>query len=244
MSKKFSKRNRKIFIGALSCFLLVGSVGVLAGVTNWNIFNSNQNEDTVIKEHGVNVKLLSSEINADGSTTKSFAFSIHPVAASNQSVTVTSKFKDGTDCSSYITTAIDNAAKTVSITTKPVNGSYGWSKPIVVTITSNANSKATADVTLEYVKKVNSLSLRGNYPVFFIGPGWVKENDADLSVINDFSYNTMVSPHYSSFTKDRSYTFKCKDVSVTHYEEMFDYEANEKVAVDRALALYFQTPIY
>lgn len=233
------KISRKAVLWTVISVLTLGSSGLLAystkGFTDWNIFSflSWEDDETSIGSDDISIKSLNTTNNADGSTTKTFSFSVKPGGADNQAVSATAKFLDGSECGEYIAMVVDNNVKTISVTTRLVDGTYGWSQPIVVTVVSDANNQAKATVTLEYSKKIISFKSTLSSDRYFIGPGWDADGALD-GMIDSFSYDQMIDVKYSRFTKNNEFTYKCKDVSVNFYEDMFIHTATEQASVDRA----------
>lgn len=217
MTKKEKQKTLRI----LAVIALMGGASVLtAGIcTDWfknNPFDQTEKEpssgiDTSIKEEGVSLKLLATTTTPEGYVVKTFTFTVQPSNASDQTVTVSAKYKDGTDCESVLRAAVDNESKTISVINREA-----FEKQIIITVTANANAEAKATITVDYVKKllgikssVDKEGSTGNY--YFFGGNYAENN------ISDFSVSSMITPTYSVYTKDKTYTFAVKEVNV--YED-------------------------
>lgn len=217
-TKQYKTENKILTI--VAALLLVGATAtVTAGIcTDWfkkNPFEQAQKQDksdveTSIKESGVSLKLLSTSTTSEGYVVKTFTFGVEPANATDQTVTASVKYKDGSDCSAVMSVAVNNEAKTIALTCKGA-----FSKQIIVTVTSKANSSAKATITLDYVKKL--LSINRKKTEINIGAGVTGTTYA-----TNFSINEMITPSYSVYTKDKNYTFAVKDVSVTGDEIIYD----------------------
>lgn len=210
-TKQYKRENKILTL--VAALLLVGATAtVTAGIcTDWftkNPFEQAEKDstkddvETSIKENGVSLKLLSTSTTSEGYVVKTFTFGVEPANATDQTVTASAKYKDGSDCSAVMSVAINNEAKTIALTCKGA-----FSKQIIVTVTSKANSSAKATITLDYVKKL--LSISKNKTEINIGAGM-----SGITYDSNFALNSMITPSYSVFTKDKTYTYNVKDVSV------------------------------
>ena len=250
-TKKYYKERSSaaLILGAL---LIAGlSATLTAGIcTDWfkrNPFEQTEKEpssgiDTSIKEEGVSLKLLATTTTPEGYVVKTFTFAVQPSNASDQTVTVNAKYKDGTDCVSVLRTAVDNEAKTISVINREA-----FEKQIIITVTANANAEAKATITVDYVKKLLEIKSSvakeestGNY--YYFGGNYAGNN------ISDFSIASMITPTYSVYTKDKTYTFAMKEVNVREDEwlcsstEYSDFISNSD-HIWRALADVIQKKI-
>lgn len=245
MAQRYYREKRNgaaIILGAL---LIAGlSATLTAGVcTDWfknNPFDQTEKDpssgiDTSIQENGVNLKLLATTTTPEGYVVKTFTFAVQPSNASDQTVKVEAKYKDDTDCESVLTVSVDNESKTVSVVNKGA-----FEKQIIVTVTSNANAEAKATITVDYVKKLLGIKssvakeeLTGNY--YYFGGNYAENN------ISDFSVSSMITPTYSVFTKDKTYTFAVKEVSVGGDEWICSSSEYDNYISTSHLWNYFET---
>lgn len=220
------KTENKILTGVSILLLILLTGTITAGIcTNWfqnNPFEQSQKDskddvETSIKENGVSLKLLSTSTTKEGYVVKTFTFGVEPANATDQTVTASAKYKDGGDCSAVMSVAVNNEAKTIALTCKAA-----FSKQIIVTVTSNANSSAKATITLDYVKKLLAINDKNSTISLAVGDGYVLQEKDYARYVNNFSINEMITPSYSVFTKDKNYTFAVKDVTVGVDEIIYD----------------------
>lgn len=218
-TKQYKTENKILTI--VAALLLVGATAtVTAGIcTDWfsrNPFEQAEKDstkddvETSIKENGVSLKLLSTSTTSEGYVVKTFTFGVEPANATDQTVSATAKYKDGSDCSAVMSVTVNNSAKTIALTCKAA-----FSKQIIVTVTSNANSSAKATINLDYVKKL--LSINKKNVTIDIGA-----NFPGITFNNSFAIDQMITPSYSLYTKDKTYTFNVKDVTVDVDEMIYD----------------------
>lgn len=229
-TKQYKTENKILTIVAV--LLLVGATAtVTAGIcTDWfsrNPFEQAEKDstkddvETSIKENGVSLKLLSTSTTSEGYVVKTFTFGVEPANATDQTVSATAKYKDGSDCSAVMSVAVNNEAKTIALTCKAA-----FSKQIIVTVTSNANSNAKATITLDYVKKLLSISDKNTNNSqninLAVGAGYELQERDYAKYMDNFSINEMITPSYSIYTKDKNYTFNVKNVTVDADEILYD----------------------
>lgn len=235
-TKKYYKERSSaaLILGAL---LIAGlSATLTAGIcTDWfknNPFDETEKEpssgiDTSIKEEGVSLKLLATTATPEGYVVKTFTFTVQPSNASDQTVTVNAKYKDGTDCASVLTVSVDNEAKTISVTNKAA-----FSKQVIVTVTSNDNAEAKATITVDYVKKILAINPKADYSSdgksIVLQHGFSEDYQENFTgnFIDNFAKETLIEASYSVYTKDKNYTFAVKDVSVT-FDHVIWFDENE-----------------
>ena len=146
MQKKF----KVLLSTVLSTSLVVGGVvGVLLNNNNNNVIEEVEDNGGIkvdnIMCRGLSIKKLTTSTNSQGQAVQTFNYSVTPANASNQAVTATVKYKDGTDCSAVMAVTTDTATKTISLTCK---GEFA--KQITLTVTSAANASAKATATVDY----------------------------------------------------------------------------------------------
>lgn len=193
------KRSEKITTAVLAC-LLIGGVAAIGGKVYHDSTKKEPgvietipgDEDVSIKQNGITIKKLNSVTNQDGSVTKTFTYTISPVNATNKAISASAKYADGTACTDVVTVSTNTSNQTISITCKKDFG-----KVINVTITSLANSSATATIKLNYTKKLKSITGLTKTITF--------ENNSSTHTANLADYYT---PVYSAYTKDATYRFE------------------------------------
>lgn len=204
MQKKF----KVLLSTVLSTSLVVGGVvGVLLNNNNNNVIEEVEDNGGIkvdnIMCRGVSVKKLSTSTNSQGQAVQTFNYSVTPANASNQAVTATVKYKDGTDCSAVMAVTTDTATKTISLTCK---GEFA--KQITLTVTSAANASAKATATIDYEKKIKSVTSSVESITI----------DANSTATNDSNFYTV---NYSQFSKDKTYNFE-KTLNVYDVDEDLD----------------------
>ena len=78
-------------------------------------------------------------------------------------------------------------------------------------VTSVDNPEAYAEVTLNYVKKIESIE--GNITSLYVGNGWTHNYDG-CHIDDTVTYADFITPTYSDYTKDKQYTFGMKDIQI------------------------------
>lgn len=204
-------KKRKFILGILLGALTLGAIGF----TTYEVL---KNDDPIVEiqdesfvkaniiSRGVNVRLLSTQTQTDESVVKTFSYIVTPSNATNKDVTISAKYLDGSDCSSVVTVSVDTSMQQFTITCK---GSF--SQQIKVTLVSVDNPNATAEVTLNYVKKIETIE--GTITNLYVGKGWEYDNEND-HIDTSVTYADFITPTYSDHTKDQSYTFAMKDIEV------------------------------
>ena len=204
----------------LSALLVLGAVATtLTGLASCQKVNFNHLVPTDIidvgsniKQNGINVKRVNSGTNESGESYQSFTYSVTPEDAINQDVEVVATYNDGTDCSDVVTVSLNQDTKTILVTCHKA-----FSKQIVIEIRSVNNPLATASVTVDYEKKLESVEylfkntlLQNNYysAQETINFGLTISDDSEIyNMIRDFSPLSFISPNYSEFSIDKNYTY-------------------------------------
>ena len=210
IQKRKNSKTKKILLGLLLGVIALGAIGYgTYQVLNEDtpiVETDNGGVSETIESRGVKVRLLSTRTLEDQSVEKTFSYTIEPSNATNKDIKVTSAYADGSESSQVITTAVNSANQTITIT---CNGPF--KQKIIVKVTSVDNPEAYAEVTLNYVKKIESIE--GTVKSLYIGNGWEyygEENHIDTSV----TYSDFITPTYSDYTKDKQYTFGMKDIQI------------------------------
>lgn len=146
-----------------------------------------------IEQKGITMKLLSTETLDNGTVVKSFAYAIVPSNATNQAVTATAQYVTGESCEDALQVEVEEETKTIRLTCLKA-----FNKQIEIEISSIANKKATAIVTIDYVKKL--LSIEGKEEWQIVG---TKENDT-IETLDPMQFFDV---EYSAYTKDKIYDF-------------------------------------
>ena len=220
----FIKNNKKLIIisiASLVALITIGSIYYLShGFKNWPIKEENSSSiESSTQSNGIELHLLSTTNNDDGSIIKTFSFSITPSNATDQTVSVSAKYKDGTSCQNCLTVEANNYSKRITL-----HCLKAFSKQIIIEVVSNSNPNINATVTVDYVKKISSIQSPFNDKYVCIGNGW---SGSENIQINDFSFSSMINTIYSSYTKNSDYTFSVKDVDVSFEDvggELLEYK--------------------
>ncbi len=207
-----------VAVSFVSLLLCVGTYEVLRKVEDTDSLIDSEIQNI---EKGITLKLLNTVNNPDGSVDKTFKYSIQPFNATNQQVKVSAKYFDNSDCSDVLKASIAIESKTITLKCKA-----DFSKKIYVTITSLADESKSAQIVIDYVKKLKSISYRSDdqeiNKIWACGYGFDSSITGKAQYKNSFTFEEIVQANYSKFTKDKSYTFKVKDVSIE--EEQFYFE--------------------
>lgn len=198
MKKEQNKTLKGALIGIASLLLIAG---VFAGgmalqkhLSKDDVVLSSKDGgiSTDISSQNMRIRALATKENEDGSVTKTFTYEVQPAGATDQEVTVKASYVDGSDCSAVITTSVDQTKKEISVTNKGA-----FNKVINVVVTSVNNSKATATIKCDYVKKVLDVSCNETLDNF-------------TSFVDEY-----ITPSYSIYTKDKNYTFAISNADIT-----------------------------
>ncbi len=209
--KKKSKILLTLLIGLLSLSAIgFGTYHIVKNNDNPVVETDDSGVSTSIRSEGIKIRLLSTQTNQDQSVVKTFSYSIEPSNATNKEVTVTSAYLDGSDSSTVISTSVDTATQTIAVTCKGA-----FKQKIVVKIVSVDNPNAYAEVTLNYVKKIESIE--GTIKNLYVGNGWEYDSKTD-HIDTSVTYADFITPTYSDFTKDKQYTFAMKDIEIIEDE--------------------------
>ena len=214
IQKRKNSKTKKIILGLLLSVIALGAIGF--GV--YQAFKEetpivetdNSGISETIESRGVRIRLLSTRTLEDESVEKTFSYSVEPSNATNKDVKVTSAYVDGSDSSAVITTSVDTSSQTIIVVCKGA-----FKQKIIVKVTSVDNPEAYAEVTLNYVKKIESIE--GTITSLYVGNGWeynYKTDHIDTSV----TYADFITPTYSDYTKDKQYTFAMKDIQIIEDE--------------------------
>ena len=210
IQKRKNSKTKKILLAVLLGFIALGAIGF--GV--YQAFNEetpvvetdNSGVSESIVSRGVKIRLLSTRTLENNAVEKTFSYSVEPSNATNKDVKVTSAYVDGSDSSAVITTSVDTASKTITVVCKGA-----FKQKIIVKVTSVDNPEAYAEVTLNYVKKIESIE--GTITSLYVGNGWT-QNYPEQHIDTTVTYADFITPTYSDFTKDKQYTFAMKDIQI------------------------------
>lgn len=224
-----------VAVSFVSLLLCVGTYEVLRKVEDTDSLIDSEIQNI---EKGITLKLLNTVNNPDGSVDKTFKYSIQPFNATNQQVKVSAKYFDNSDCSDVLTASIAIESKTVTLKCKA-----DFSKKIYVTITSLADESKSAQIVIDYVKKLKSISYRSDdqeiNKIWACGYGFDSSMTSRAQYKNSFTFEEIVQANYSKFTKDKIYTFKVKDVSIEgeqfNFEDPDTFEDEVKQNFEKAL---------
>lgn len=202
MARK-NKKNNKLKKSVLLVMGLFLCGGVLATLNNYEKNNpviSNPAEDVKVVNQGIKIRMLSTSTNDNGEEDKVFTYSISPENATNQSVTLTLSYIDGSDCSSVMEASLNEDDKEITLSCKGA-----FSKQIKLVITSKDNSSATATITMDYVKKLKAITPISGGPLYI---GIWNSGSPAYGGITSLAPSSFVNAGYSVYTKDKTYTFK------------------------------------
>lgn len=217
MNTQKNKSRRYKVLGTTLALALIfgGSYGIIRNNYPGIEQGVEDENDVSIKDHGVTLRLVNKTTNSYGEVDQTFTYSVSPANATNQAVTATAKYTDGTSCDSVMTVTVDTAAKTIKTSCKAA-----FNKKITITVTSAANSNAKGTVTLEYVKKLKSITAKSD-KIQLGGDqiaGFVKKDK--------ITWTDFYTPNYSVYTKDKTYNFTVSNVvvDVATYDDGGDFE--------------------
>lgn len=232
------KQNNKLIVGTIISALLIVGTGTLAyltkGFQDWS-FNQNQKNDdlgleTEIKSSGLELRLLNTTENEDGSITKSFNFTIKPKIITNKNLVINSKYKDGT--------LVDESVLKVTYQYTYENTGYiniickqAFSQQIEVNIASESNSEVKATIKVDYVKKVLNVETKENV----LDSHYCFDNNFHADIIaftamkelENYDINQFLNITYSQYSKDKNYTFKLSSVTSTLGTTDFEAPSND-----------------
>lgn len=215
---------KKIIIPSVIVCLLITGTGIFTTL-NYNFKNNQQQSNE--KNEFVSLKLLNVLTNEDGSITKTFEYFIKPDNASDHSVQATAKYKDNTSCDDVVVISTSTKDHTISVTVKK-----DFSKQILLTVTSVSTPSISAQVTIDYEKKLISLEdLKSTIQIGGLtqSPG---EPDYYLTTWNQESeLNSLFMANYSKYTIDKNYTYQVSYNSAT-YDELFVNNSYEDMWLD------------
>lgn len=211
IQKRKNEKTKKILLAVLLGVIALGAVGfgVYQAFKDTEppiVETDNSGVSETIESRGVKVRLLSTRTLENDVVEKTFSYSVEPSNATNKDIKVTSTYADGSDSSQVITTSVDNQNQTITIV---CNGPF--KQKIIVKVTSVDNPEAYAEVTLNYVKKIESIE--GTITSLFVGNGW-DFDDPQFHVDTTVTYADFITPTYSDYTKDKQYTFAMKDIEI------------------------------
>lgn len=211
IQKRKNEKTKKILLGLLLGVIALGTIGfgVYQAFKDTEppiVETDNGGVSETIESRGVRIRLLSTRTLEDQSVEKTFSYSVEPSNATNKDVKVTSAYVDGSDSSAVITTSVDTVSKTITVVCKGA-----FKQKIIVKVTSVDNPEAYAEVTLNYVKKIESIE--GSITSLFVGNGW-DFDEPQYHKDTTVTYADFITPTYSDFTKDKQYTFAMKDIQI------------------------------
>lgn len=217
---KEQKRTLKGAVVGIAALLLLAGV-FYGGMALQKKFDKNDIVESSNSQGGISTEITASEMkiralatkeNADGSVTKTFSFTIEPANATDQTVTATAKYADGSNCDAVVTVAVDNTKKEISVTAK---ADFDKVVNVVVTSTNNVNAKAT--IKCDYVKKVKAATYNN------------AEISLSLSGNEAINYTNYIDVTYSKYTKDKDYSLKFKSIDLGEASLSLEQEYDESV---------------
>ena len=189
---------------------------LLLGTTTYFCYTSQEstpNDEISINNNGVNLRLLSQNTNEKGETVYTFTYTITPDNATDQSVILSLKYQnDNQDLQNdEVSYTLNEQNKTIVLTCH-----NAFDKVILFRLTSYQTPSVYAEVELHYQKKILSLDYT-NELITFGG------NNINSNILN-FKASSIVTPNYSIYTKDKTYTFKPKNISLNYEEQRTTYK--------------------
>lgn len=170
-----------------------------------------ENEDDPIPVEVIsanNISLLSSTATtaADGTTSKTLTATITPADATNKKVDWSVAFKSasstwakGKTVTDYVTvTPTSDGALTATVACKKAFG-----EQIIITVKSREVSEISATATVDYEKKLLDFTCALQRKT--ASTSYVAVDKIDCST--GYTYNYIVTPVYSDFTKDKTYSY-------------------------------------
>ena len=214
-----------MILGGIACFALGGLSGFLLSdyyITHNAAMDKGEKDSIPVdaSSKGMQVKMLSTVTNDDGSVTKTIGYTVLPAAATNKDVTVKAQYADGSSCADVASVILDQENKTVAVTIK-----NAFSQEIQVVLTSASKASVTATIRLNYEKKLLGLNRLIDGAEIHVG-SWGEETAS----IADFSIENFVTPEYSAFTYDKVYSFAVSEVTVPEgdfVEEILQYSDSD-----------------
>ena len=193
---KNKKKNIKtILASTMALTLLLAGVGVMVGLEN------QPTEQEVVKHEGIKLKALQKTENADGSVTQTISYSVQPAGATDKSIYVevmqNGQKVTSTDVVSVTTQSNADGNGTISVTVK-----QAFNKQYIVNVHSNYDNDVYSSFTIDYEKKLLSLT----------DGAIVHEPELTNSYV--LSVDKFYTANYSLYTKDKTYTYKISNVNV------------------------------
>ena len=208
---KINLKTRKILKIAsisLTCTLLVvGTCFVTNEKYHWinslenyfgNLNDHHTSDDVIIESNGIRVRPTSSIVNGDGSTIKTFNYTIVPSDATIKDVLVTAAYKDESSCEAVLDVKVDESKQEITVTCLS-----DFDQQIIITIKSKEWPDISAIVKIDYQEKVKSITANPN-PVEY---NMVEEDPSDKEL---FTWN---STKYSIAKKDYTFTISGGTIS-------------------------------
>ena len=167
-------KKTKILVGSITgCALVLGAVatGLGLGLQKQEIKDTSGIETTIVEAKGMKLQLAGTEVLETGATQLTFDYTILPENATNKAITTSlawsedgdsstddDGFKSGKTVTDYVTASEDEAEQQITVTCNEAFGSQ-----IKLTITSDDNPEATAEVNVDYrIKRTYSLDFSGH----------------------------------------------------------------------------------
>lgn len=218
---KNKKKNIKtILASTMALTLLLAGVGVMTGL------EKQATEEEIVKNETIKLKALKKTENADGSVTQTISYSVEPAGATDKSIYVevmqNGQKVTSTDVVSVTTQANADGNGTISVTVK-----QAFNKQYVVNVHSNYDTDIYSSFTIDYEKKLLSLS------------DGVIHDEPTLTNSYVLSVDKFYTANYSLYTKDKKYTYTISNVNVdiTTYSAGFDFPFKSNDASDYELII-------
>lgn len=217
MKENFSKNKvwQILGVAVLCAVTVLGAVlGVLFGMNHssedLNVSKDLSNQDPLLiestQEQGITILSSVATTAADGSTSKTLTATITPDDATNRKVDWSVAFKSASSTwaknktvTDYVTvTPTSDGALTATVTCKKAFG-----EQIIITVKSREVSEVSATATVDYEKKLLDFTCALQRKT--ASTSYVAVDKIDCSA--GYTYNYIVTPVYSDFTKDKTYSY-------------------------------------
>ena len=144
-----------------------------------------------LKGNGIQLK-LNARTNQGEYIVDTYSFTITPENATNQNVSATASYVDGSEYDNAVEVSVDNQTKTIELRVKEL---VGFDKQIKVVVVSESNPDVTATMTLDFTKKLVNASLgQSNFRLGY------NQLEKATDVLNNFELE------YSKYTIDETYS--------------------------------------
>jgi len=215
------KDKKRVLMVGTSCLIMVGTLFGMIG------FNQNQiqhvSSDIQVQGKGIGFKLLVERNFRNGTFEKTISYNFNPDTITDKTVTMEVYYADKKeDCSDVLTAILNQENQTIVITCLK-----DFNRQINLKLTSNMIPSLSATLIIDYEKKVKSLTLTDNIC-------WGVGGNSDME---SFKKGEFFDYEYTSFTKDKNYTFKIRDPHVEYVDNIDFRGIHELLNTDEYVGL-------